>query len=365
MIKMRIIKKTIGASLAFTLAASMSMYSPKADAILLVEDIANFIENVAGNIQQIRSWTEEQRMMIMGMDQEAMLESMNIDNMNNAIGNLIVRDARNAMGVQHKEIEEMSVPDADACVTSAVQRVLDRVEDRFKCDVHAKNEKQQKKHGNYNFSPREFEVSTRADRNELLESCEALLTGTPESPEARLQLTMCTRAGVLTGTDSGTVLNNTEKEASDRFIELVTGPTSTFKRSNRLPDGSNEKNEMLVEEMRHEAFRSIAIASLNEVQRWRISPGTQSNGTVIPSPLEILEKFSRDRFGDEEWMQSVQNSSYVNKNTVNTTQLLRKMAVMDSFLVHMEVLKYKQRLRMEVLDAALLAWNVDKPRTTR
>lgn len=358
-------KRGLGATLALCLAMSFSAYSPKSEALLLVEDIANFIENVAGNIQQIRSWTEEQRMMMLGMDQEAMLEKLNIDNRNNAISNMIYRNARNAMDVQHKEVKEMSEPDADACVTSAVQRVMDTVSDRFKCDVHDKNQKEQKKHGNYNFTPREHELAVREDRNALLESCEGLLTGEPDTPEARLQMTMCTRAGVLTGTDSGTVLNNAEMEASDRYIELIAGPTATFKHSNRLPEGSPERKAKLLEEMRHEAFRSLVLASLNEVQRWRNSPGTQSNGAVIPSELEILEKFNRDRFGNDEWIEKLQNSSPEHKNEVNPTQILRKMAVMDSFMVHMEVLKYKQRLRMEVLQAALLAWYVDTPEVAR
>lgn len=358
-------KKGIGTSLALVLAFSFSTYSPKSEAILLVEDIANFIENVAGNIQQIRAWTEEQRMLIMGMDQEAMHEKMNVDNRNNAISNLIVRNARNAMDVQHKEVKEMSEPDTDACVTTAVQTIMDRVNERFKCDVHNKNQKEQKKHNNFNFTPREHELAAREDRNELLETCKSLLTGQPDNDEARLQMTMCTRAGVLTGTDSGTVLNNTEKDATDKFIELISGPTATFKRSNRLPEGSKEREAMLVEEMRQEAFRSLVIASLNEVQRWRVSPGTESNGAVIPSELEMLEKFNRDRFGSEEWIKSVQNSSLATKNTINTTQILRKMAVMDAFMVHMEVLKYKQGLRMETLQAALLAWNIDEPEVAR
>lgn len=361
------IKKAFGASLAVFLAFSISTYSPKTEALLLVEDIANFIENVAGNIQQIRSWTEEQRMMLMGMDQNAFLEKMNIDNMNNVVGNMIVRNARNQMDVQHNEVREMSEPDVDACVTTAVQAVLGQVQDKFKCDVHTKNQKEQKKHGNYNLGPRENELAGRAQRSEILDACQSLLTGAPDSPEARLQTTMCTRAGILTGSDSGTVLNNAEKEASSRFIELIAGPTASFKASNRLPEGSPERNNMLIEEMRHEAFRSIVIASLNEVQSWRNSPGTQSNGTVIPSELEILEKFSRDRFGNEEWMQTLQNSHTDPnmKNSVNTTQILRKMAVMDSFMVHMEVIKYKQQLRMEILQAAILAWNVDRPETAK
>jgi hypothetical protein len=292
-----------------------------------------------------------------------MHEKMNVDNRNNAIGNMIVRNARNDMDQQHKEIEEMSEPDTDACSTTAVQQVLDSVQDQFKCDTYTKNQIAQRKHGNYNFNPRENELAERADRNELLEACESLLSEPPESPDARLQVTMCTRAGILTGTDSGTVLNNNEKDASDRFIQLISGPTASFKFSNRLPEGSEKRNSLLLEEMRHEAFRSIVLSSMNEVQRWRGSPGVQSSGTVIPSPLEILEKFSRDRFGNDEWIKEVQNTSPspLIKNSVNATQLLRKMAVMDSFMVHMEVLKYKQRLRMEVLQAATLAWNIDKP----
>ena len=41
------------------------------------------------------------------------------------------------------------------------------------------------------------------------------------------------------------------------------------------------------------------------------------------------------------------------------SEIMRKIAVMDAFLVHMSVLQFKQQLRMEALMAAQLALEIN------
>jgi hypothetical protein len=345
--------------IAIAITSAGISYSSNSSAIISFTDYAALVENSAGNIQDMYNWAQEKALTMMEMELTSTLEGLSIDNMNNAIANVISRTGAATQEVQNLEVLEKSAPDKDACATITLQILGKDAE----CATAEKSsqaiKKAQAKHANYSSGGSAYKDETKKLVEKVVQDCEVLQDPSLEmNDENLLASSMCADSGLLTGvTLDGDTLNPDQEKAAALYIDLVTGVEPTFKKSSLLQDDSASYNKMLVSEMRRESFRSIVITSLNEIKAMRTSPGIDSEAD--PSPMQLLQEFDDDRFGDADWMAELQNVKASSKNSIYPSEINRKIAVMDAFSVHLDLLQYKQSLRMEALINGLLALEVD------
>lgn len=336
--------------IAVSLVLSMSLgHNDNSEAIVPMADVANLAENIAGNIQDMQTWAKEKALMMMEMDMEAMMEEMSVDNTNNAMSNMIIRTGAATEEVQNLEVAEMTEPDKDACNTIAVQASLNDALCIAADKVRDKTEETLEKNADFTAIPSEQIQKQKEIASEFVEKCLELQDKTVDE-ENPMATSMCLRASILTGGSTIDTYDAQQSEAVSQYIQLITGPIPSTKKTGTLEKDSNSRNMTLIGEMRKEAFRSMVSTSLHEIASLRTSPGG-----VEMSPLHNMTRFNKDRFGKIDWMATIQNVNPDKKNDVLPSEIMRKMAVMDSFMVHLSLMQYKQQLRIEALQAASLS----------
>lgn len=336
-----------------------STYSAPSHAGIPVIDGANLGEAISSNIERAMEWAQETAMHYAGMDLEALLAELSIDNLNNAIGNVIVRSGKTSQDIQNKDILMKSVPDKDGCSTLTTQILNEEVNCQIESKVNSAVRAHAKKHNNYGSGVSDNKVMATVLIDKLYEKCKELSDGEADEDNP-LSATMCTNTGLLIGVGSGDTRTEKETEAAAEVIKIITGVVPEFKKSSVLAEGSELQKEQIIEEMKREAYRSAVAASLFEISSLRESPGG-GDDAPLPSPLEVLEQYNKQRFGSSDWITSVANNAEDTKNSIYGPEIVRKMAAMDAFQVNLGIMKYKQQLRMEALLALSLMYQVDPP----
>jgi len=338
---------------AIAMAVMISLgipYSQKAEASVVVTDPGNFLENLAGNIQDAANWAEEKSTMMFSMDLDALLAEMMVDNDNNAISNLIVRTGAALEEIQNIEILEMSIPDGDAADTVTLQVLEESATCSSAIGASEEAKERLSEHCQFEMDLGEQITVTEDIITNFVAECTALGESSGEEGDTGINKTTCTEATNILGVGTLDTLSHSESESVKKYIQLVAGVTPSIKKSYKFEDGSKLKNKELIKEMRLEAVRSMVQTSLSEIAFMRIG-----GDEVKFSPLHLLSQFDEDRYGSTKWTSSLANVDPDSKNSIMPSEILRKMAVMDSFMVHMSVLSYKQSLREEAINATRLA----------
>lgn len=351
---MSMFKKSKLTILAYSLTICLGLsQTPKSEALIPTTDVAGLAESIAANIQALHQWAEQKSMMMMEMDMMAMMEELSVDNENNAISNVIVRTGAAMQEIQNLEVIEQSIPDKDSCRTIAVQVSLGDALCVVADKIAEKTDERLEKNSGFN-KPSSKQIKERNQiAKDFVEQCLELQEGIRD-PETPIKKSMCLKASILTGGSTIDTYDPNQEKAVNKFIELIAGPIPTIKETGTLSNSGASQNKKLIQEMRKEAFRALVDTSLSEVAGMRTSP----NGTEL-SPLHHLSEFDKTRFGSVDWMATLQNVNPDKKNSVYPSEIMRKMAVMDSFMVHMTVLQYKQQLRIEAIQAGHLALDVE------
>ncbi len=345
------IKKT---SIAIFLSAFLPFSS---HALIPVTDYANLVENMMGNMDSIYQWSEEKAMKMMEMEADSLMQAMGLDNSNNAMANMIIRTGNAKQEIQNLEIMEQSEPDDDACETVTGQVLLGQVSCNSVDQVINDTSKSEEKHNNYGKSYNDVKIDASNAAKKIIDDCATLQDGEFDD-ENPLKTSNCTKSGILSGSIGGDSIGEFDQKSAEVFIDLISGPTATFKQSSKLEDGSHAQNELRVKEMRIEALRSVVNTSLNEIKALRSST-SETDSSAVPSPLDTLNKFNEERFLDATWIADVQNVNPETKNKVTPTMIQRKMLVINSFIAHIELEQYKQQLRQEVILASLLSVEIE------
>ncbi|MND11559.1 hypothetical protein D3C87_351690 [compost metagenome] len=351
-------------------------YSPASNAIVLPSiDVAVLTQTIANNIQELRNWVEQKTMMQMGMDMDSVYAAMGIDNDNART----VQEIQAAQTAEQKKSElqalKESAPANNACTTLANQAMGAAVS----CDaanvVKKTSASSIAKRAGGSATPTEVKAVEKAINKEIIDTCSELISDENRNAfqEAwsksgsektltdadKLALSKCVQPLSLAGSDKeNNALTPEDKIAAEHFKELIIGPTPVVKNSSLLDKDSDSYKKVSVEEARVEAFRNLAELSFSEAIAMR-SAG--ENGTN-PSELFILQDFNDKHYGDKEWMAQLQNVDKPTKNLMQPPEVLRHIAVMDAFMIHFEMIKYKQQLRMEALQAATLALMIEPPK---
>lgn len=374
---MKILKNTKKTALAVALA-SYFCYVPASNAIMLPSiDVAVLTETIAGNIQALRNWVEEKTMMRMGMDMESVNAAFGIDNENANAAKQIYSENEARADESRRTALINSKPTNNACKTLANQAMGAAVS----CDAEQSLKKSTSasagKRAGFSSTPTEVKEIEKAIIKETVDTCSLLQDeavaaeyrqlrsqsihgqGSAElKPADLLAMSKCLNPGLLVGTGlTESTFMPEDKVAAEHFKELIIGPVPTFKSSSLLDEKSDAYKKQAVNEARIEAFRNLAELTYSEAIAMR-DGGTDGTN---PSELFVLQNFSDERYGNKEWMSQIQNSDEPTKNEVQPPEVLRHIATMDAFMVHLDLIKYKQQLRMEALQAATLALMLDPP----
>ena len=335
------IRKTV---LSITLATSMAMPS-MVSATYPTIDFSNLLEAITQNYQDMQNWAQERMMMMAEMDLQSALSSLGIDAQNNAMTNQMVRDGRRAQTIQNIEVMEWSVADSDACGTLASQIIEQKVKEKNNQTAEQKIAESRDKHNNFDQNQEQWRSAQEARLGDILSYCKA--------GSDSLTNTNCVNSGLIFGGVNSDTLSPEQSKSVEVMNEILISPISNFKKSTTYVKGTAERKALEIQEVRTEAFRDIARTSLNEV-----SKQFKSNGN-LPSPFASLKKFDDERYGSEKWLKDIQNVDPNNKNAIYISEINRKMAVMTAFMVHMDIIRYRQQLRMEGMQAAMLSLELE------
>lgn len=357
-IKTKFKRTVIAASMVFAISGTYS--APSHAVASVVIDPGAIAEAINGNIQSIKQWAQEKAMSLAKMDFDALLAELNIDNMNNAIANVITRGGLATQDVQNLEVLKESAPDKDACSTLTLQILSDDISCQAADNVKTRISAMTSRNSNFSGNEADYKQNLEASNKNVVDVCKSLTSGDDNDSEDPLKNTLCTRADLLIGSSTGDTKTPEETEATQKIIEILTGVSGTFKGSSLLEENSPTKNAKLIQEIKMEAYRSAVSTSLLEVSAMRDSP-TTNGSDPLPSPLALLSKFVEERFGSSEWVSTIGNINADTKNTVYGPEINRKIATMEAFQLNMEMIKLKQQIRMEGLMALMLMYQIEPP----
>lgn len=353
--------KKIAASIALT---SMLMTTTPANATgIPTVDIGAIAESIASNIQAAYQWAEEKMISLSQIDMEALMSKFEIDALNNAIANMIVRINNTTQDVHNAKIIEMTTPDRDVCKNIAINLVMD--------DIYCALDSQREEQAAASAAARQANVAASTSGaehdkyvskkvKEYAESCAGLPSG--QSVKS-MNDTHCARIENLTqgpaDTDSQEVKERT-RLASELIIDNMTNEHRPRKATNpNLPESIGKKTAIAAD-LRFEAFKEIVRDSLHETNNMRQVP----QGT-LKSPMQALIDFDMKHWGDELWIQEVSNTGPTKiSKPVSQTELMRKLAVMEAFNTHLSLLHYQSQLRLERLSASQLELQLDPMKKT-
>lgn len=338
----------------------LALFSGRSLAVVPLTDVPNLIENIASNVVDAYNFAEEMSQQYLNMDLQSAMVGLGVDAANTLATQQMKQEADELQSKSDVALQEMLMPDSQACDTEA----LIAAEQSNECMSAnlAAEENHQAKQRNSNFDTNivEYEDTVEKMTSEIIDACIGLQEGGKVDKNNPMKTSLCLIGGIGAGGSVGNTMTMSEEQAANLQNRIITGATPTFKKSSTLTEGSDRKKKAVLEELRVESFRSLAANSLNEITSLR-KQSTLPDGQMGPSFLETLVQFDKDRWGSSKWRAEISNVDREGEltNSVMPSELLRKMAVMDAFEVHMSVLQYKQQLRQESLLAAILALEVE------
>lgn len=349
MIKKQLKKITL--SLIFVLG--VSSYSVKSYAGLPVTDPSNLVEKIASNIQQAANWASESALMTFAMEMKAYYDQAKMVLDSNLAQLSLQKTLRLEEELHNLWVTAQYEADPNAVAECAIAEVAEAV----KCEQMDKVSKRVDRHQSRSANFSSSSVQATSEKVEVLEEvideCRALKFAEPEEGKDDLSVSYCLRGGLVSGADSGNTFSEDEEKAVDKIIEILGGVGEEYKKSNDMAEGSLEQAEQINDEIKDIAIKSLAITSLEHIAAQR-KPGARGVTMSVSSPLALLEEFDNEKWGSEEWKASVSAASPYVANILNPNQIQKQQVKMDAFMVHLEIIKYKQQLRMESLMAASL-----------
>lgn len=322
-------------------------------------DIANLSENIASNIQAAYQWSEEKMISLSQMDLQSMLSGYEIDSMNNAMSNVVVRVNKALEDTYNQKIVEMAKPDRDACKNLSVRLTMDDILCAMSTEKAATASARMaavKANAASSTSAGSHQTYVAKEIEALHSTCMSMAIGSGKN----MLESECARIENVT---QGPTVNDSAtnrakaKKASQQAIAAMTNQQIPRKTTNPdLPD-TVVTHAAVANDIRYLGYKGIAIDSLNQVNSMiQVADGMEG----APTPMEALNKFDADHWGSTDWMQEISNTSATKlSDPVSETELLRKMTTMSAFSIHMQMLEYENQMRMERLAAAQLDLKID------
>lgn len=354
---MKIKKIAVAIGFSVFLVTSTPVYATGVPTI----DFAGLVEKITANITEMTNWAQEKAKMALQMDMESLLSKLEISNMNNAFSNMIARSGAALQNIQNMEVAEMMAVDKDVCGNVAFslfdEQVSCYVDDRANAETHDIVTDV----GRYDLGPVQFDKHYENVTNKIIDKCESLLTVDEYDLEEgeKVMYSQCLQAGSMLGIGTSNTFTETEEDAVEMQIRLITGPFPEQKHSTDLVVGSDGWVRTRLKEMRKDAFKSIPVATFNEIAKWRKKA---SDGAPL-SRMEVLQEFV-DARKDPNWILQVAGAKWDGVDgggdtTVYRTELLKKMTVLELKQTELQLEQFKHQLRLEGINAAMLALMLD------
>lgn len=343
---------------AFCLITMLSCIASSVYAVVPTVDATNATENVATNTQSAYQWAEESGLITMAMELEAYYNTV-----------MLEVDAMTQMTTMKKEmkleeelhnlrIREEHEPDHHVARDCAVQVVGNTVICNSTNLAVAAIDTDQATHANFSDTPVEAATARKEAIDTMLTNCRSLTYDDPTDENDKLSTSMCLRGGILLGTETNSTYSTKEATAAGYMANILAGAAPAHKASESMPEGSVQQSEELNQEVRMLALRSIVFSSFRHLAELRTS-ASSNDSMQVPSELGILEDFDDERWGDPEWQQKVSMATEDPDDSYSPTQLERINTKMNAFRVHLDLIRYKQQLRVEALQAGLLSLKLD------
>lgn len=324
-----------------------------------VVDIPNTLENILGNLQAAARWVEEKGLMKAEMDLQGILTGMKTDNDNNRSANEILRTTQVMTDIYNKQNAEKLASPPDACRTvHRAAQIADADCDREE-DKKRTRTKLRTKHGvaagGGGYSPSQYQAVVKTEAKKITDECGLSVDGSGKPIAGKPS--ECVKSEYLLGSDIDG-LNDKGKEIVNRQIDIVAGAIPSRGTDPRRGDDPMA-NLNRVNEARKEWMRAAVQESLTAIAELKLAPKGK------PSLLQVMQQYADEKFGSYDAMDSlkaVTNTSpqKADGQETSVSQVVRMTGEVQNFMVWMEVLKFKQQLRMETLTAALLALEADR-----
>jgi len=328
--------------------------SPVAISTVMTFDNPNFIQQVLGNLQEVKGWMEEKALMMQEMTQRGVMTQLMVAAENNGAANIVTRLGKTLEEIQNIEQIQKMMPPPSSCSTITASRTIDEIKCDKEDEVSENSSKFAKKTGGYVDTPATFKERKILAANTIINKCRALDTA------AASEIPECIRTDYLLGGFSGETLSDEQAEATKAQIDIIVGPIPDGKTNSNLGDDYVVQKERIKDYRKH-GLKMMAMSSLQQIRAERVSFGADGN-----SYMSVMTSFVEDRFGSESaqaFMKKITNSDpNANKDVSKVTtpeQVQRETFIINSFNTYLSLLKYKQQLRLEALTAALLTLEVD------
>lgn len=341
-------------SIVGAIAVSACMISTPAQAQIPTTDFEGWRQKIISAVQRLQAWSEERELMRKSMDQAGMNAGLQVDNLNNAVSNMIVRQGRSQQEIQNLAILQDSLPAQDACQAYSAAVNLDDALCAMEDAAQQAGRDRVENLNTLGMTGPEFDEHSAVSVYDLVTRCRQLsLTG-------ELDDTECLNTQLLLGGAIPT-MSDQEAAATETQISLLVNPIPERLIDERTGSGPAQDVARALA-VRKLSLQGIAANALTRVRAERLSV----NGE--PSRLQLLRDFAEERFGSAAGAEylALMTNTHPDKQVdashqTQPGQVLRSMAVMDGFRVYMQAQQYEQQLRMNALHSAILSAVIDPP----
>lgn len=337
------------------IAVSLPATTPKANALMPVTDIANFIQATYSNIMRTMESMKELTILKDTLSAIGSYAEMQVDNVNNGFANVIARLDKGEEERQNLEQLERAQPAQDACATVEASAGLNEAacasEDQLNEFVAARagNHSMSSGGGTYKcdggstctFKPGEAPTvddvnkKNTVDAITLIDKCAEMMDDQGKS--------LCENPSLLM---FGNALTDKEYIAVDNQIQIAGNINKPVPHADAsLEKDSPEAKRARAEDLRRENIRETAISGLKTLHL--LQNGTIENGQRKRGEIEVLEKYMSERLGSQNWICEVTQSCTNNETYVPPAEIEKRKIEMDAVMLHIALQQYKSSLRVE------------------
>jgi hypothetical protein len=340
---------------------SIPVTTPKAHAMILVSDIAAFVQDTYANLQRTIESSKELAYLQSQLKAMGEYATLATENVNNGFANVIARLDKGEEERQNLEQMERSQPATDACATITASAGLNDAscasEDKLTEFVAARSKNGRMSTGGGSFSckagaksaadctftpgvpPTVDNVNKKntVDAIETVDQCAKLIASDGRS--------MCEHPELML---SGVPLSDDEYKAVDIQIGIagnIKKPVPFADAS--LEDQSPEQKRAKAADMRRENMRESAVTGQKNLHL--LMNGTRDSSGNKRGEVEVLEQYMTERLGSENWVCEVTQSCLTGdaKNYVPPAEIEKRKIEMDAVMLHIALQQYKSSLRVE------------------
>ncbi len=346
---------------ATALTIAMPFTSQRAEALMPVTDVANFVQATWANLMRSIESGEALAVAKQTMDAIGNYTEMEVDNVNNGFANMIARLGKGEEERQNLEQLEKAQPAQDACTTIVASTNLNdascAVEETLDQFVKKNAEKQSMATGGGTFHcvnekcefkpgvpPNSDDMNKKnaVDAKVAINACDQLMDG---------NISLCEKPELLM---FGTALTDKEYKAVDLQIEIAGNIQKPLPYADdSLDKESIEFKRARAQDLRRENMRGFAVLALKNLHL--IQNGSiDSNNKRKRGEIEVLNDFMNDRIRSEKWLCEVTQSC--DGEYVGPSEIDRRGLQLDAVSSYIALQHYKSSLRIEkyLTDIALM-----------